>query len=440
MVENHFKVMFLTVVVLIFFGTASSQTKKILELDEAVSMAKSHSNLLKTDSLNLKIAESKLRQSKNSQLPQIMASANYTRISDNITPFTVSLPSGNVVLNPQILDQYNNSLQLKQLLWAGGKLSNINKINALENEAIGFESQKNKSDVSYSVTNLYYNLYAVNQSQKIIQANIELLKKQKKDAENFVKQGILLENETLKIDLAITNLESNLSDIQNNQILLKTNIGILTGLDQKTSFEIPETLPKTDSENLTYEQCLDKAIQNRPELKGLSIREKQANIVTKITKSNYLPTLSGIASLNYDQPNQRVFPNEAILTGTWFAGLSLNWNLSDLYTNKDKVKENKLSTAKLNTTINQAKEGIAMEVNADYINYLQAKQKIENATKAITQATENFRVEQNKFKANTTSATDFLNANTLLLQAKINLTTAISNAELAYKKLQKSIN
>jgi outer membrane protein len=90
--------------------------------------------------------------------------------------------------------------------------------------------------------------------------------------------------------------------------------------------------------------------------------------------------------------------------------------------------------------VSQAKEGILMEVNADYNNYLQAKRKIQLANKAVEQATENFRVEQNKFRSNTTTATEFLNANTLLVQSQINLTTAVANAALAYEKLLKSIN
>lgn len=127
-------------------------------------------------------------------------------------------------------------------------------------------------------------------------------------------------------------------------------------------------------------------------------------------------------------------------TGTWNIGVSLNWNLTDLYTNKEKVKESNSSFLKMNTLLEQVKDGIQLEVNADYNNYLQAKQKIQLANKSVEQATENFRVEQNKFQTNTTTSTDFLNANTLLLQSNINLTTAIANAGLAYRKLLKSIN
>ena len=162
-------------VMIIFSNGLKSQNQRVITLEEAVKLGIAHSNQLKIDSLNLEISNSKLKQGKNNNLPQVTANANYTRISDNITPFTVAFPTGNVVLNPQILNQSYNSLQAKQLIWAGGKLNKANQILALDQKAIDFDIQKNTADVSYEITNLYYNLFAVNQSKKIVEANIDLL-------------------------------------------------------------------------------------------------------------------------------------------------------------------------------------------------------------------------------------------------------------------------
>jgi len=416
------------------------QENKIVSLDEAITLGLNQSYQIKLDSLNFKIAEAKLSQSKANQLPQFTLSSSYLRISDNITPFTVAFPTGNVVLNPQILNQSYNAVQANQLIWAGGKLRNANKIAALNKRAVDFDLSTSKSDFSYQIASIYYNLYAAKQTKKIIEANIDLLKNQKKDANNYVTQGIILENEVLKIDLAVSNLETNLSDIDNTILFFKNNLIILTGLNSNVSIDIPEELPSNSVSNLSLENAVENALKNRNEVKGLSIRQEQAALAKKITNSNYLPSLSGIGSYNYDQPNMRVFPNQETFNGTWYVGASLNWNLTDLYATKFKAKESDYSIEKVITSINQAKEGIQIEVNADYNNFKLAQQKIEIAKKAVSQATENFRVEQNRFNANNTTATDFLIANALLINSKINLTTVISNADLAYKKLLKSIN
>ena len=417
-----------------------AQSQRILNLDEAVSLGVAHSKTLQIDSINLQVAESKMLQNKNTQLPQVSANLSYIRISDNITPFRVAFPTGDVVLNPQILNQSYNALQVRQLVWGAGKVRYGNELATLDKRAIYFDIQKNRADVAYQITTLWYNLFTVKQSKKIVEANLALLTNQQKDAENLVKQGVLLGNDLLKLELATTNLQANLLDIENTQNLLKYNLCVLTGLDPKTIIDVPDTLPTAEQNKGDLAEYLNNALKNRAELKGLAIRKEQATVGLKLSKSNFMPTLSAGGSVNVDMPNQRIFPNEAKLTGTWNIGLFLSWNLTDLYTNKEKVKESTLSFLKINTALNQAKEGIQMEVNTDYNNYLQTKRKIDLANKAVEQATENFRVEQNKFRSNTTTATEFLNANTLLVQSQINLTTAVANAALAYEKLLKSVN
>ncbi len=425
---------------LIFSLATQAQSPRIIGLDDAVSLGILHSKQLKTDSISMLLTDSKIAQNRNPMLPQLGLSLSYIRISDNITPFQVSFPTGDVVLNPQILNQSYNALQVRQLVWAGDKVKLGGELLVLDKKAIQAEMQKTKVDIAYSITNLWYTLFTVRQSEKLLKANIELLKNQRENAQNLVKQGVILANDVLKIDLAITTLQSNLSDIDNTQTLLKYNLCVLTGLDTQASIDIPETLPPTEPQVDGFDQYLQNAFKNRAELRGLDVRKEQANVGMKLTKTNTLPTLSAGGSVNVDLPNQRLFPNEAKFTPTWNIGVFFNWNLTDIYTNKEKMKESGLAISKLNSVFEQAKEGIVLEVNTDYNNFLQTKQKIQLAQKAVEQATENFKVEEYKFKSQTTTATEFLNANTLLIQTQINLTTAIANAELAYRKLLKSTN
>jgi outer membrane protein len=436
----HQKIPILSAVCLILSLTISAQNKRILGLEEAVSLGILQSKQLKTDSISLLLTDAKMAQVRNPMLPQVSANLSYIRLSDNITPFRVAFPTGDVTLNPQILNQSYNALQVRQLIWAGNRVKLAGELLALDKKATQADMQKTKVDIAYTITNLWYTLFTVRQSEKLLKTNVELLTKQKLDAQNLANQGVLLENDVLKIDLAITTLQSNLSDIAYTQTLLKYNLCVLTGLDTEASVDIPDELPPSTAQVDGLEQYLQNAFKNRSELRGLDVRKEQANVGMKLTQQNTLPTLSAGGSVNVDLPNQRLFPNEAKFTPTWNIGVFFNWNLTDIYTNKEKMRESGLAISKLNSAFEQAKQGITLEVNTDYNNYLQAKQKIQLAQKAVSQATENFKVEENKFKSQTTTATEFLNANTLLIQSQINLTTAVANAELAYRKLLKSTN
>jgi len=424
---------------LVFTSSLSAQTTVLLSLEEAIQLASKHNLQLKVDSAQVEILNAKILQVSNLKKPQVGLNLNYTRISNNVTPFSVGFPTGEVTLNPQILNQSYNSLQLKQLIWNGKKIAYGLEASKKELAAASFDLQKNKINNTYNVTALWYNLYLLKTSKKIIEANIKVLNGNKQDLVNFVNQGIAIDNDVLKIDLAITNLESNLSNISNSITALNFNLCIYTGLPINTTLELPELPENNAVVNTEMDSYIAEALSNRLELKSIKAYTEAAEVGLKLARSNYLPTLSAIASGNYNMPEQRVFPNQPKFKPTWFLGVNMNWSLSELYTNKAKVLESQKSIEKVRSSYNLASEGIMIEVNMAYTEYLQAAQAIVNAKKEVEQATENFRVEQNRLTASTTTPTNFLDANTKLLQAQLNLNAANANTQLAYKKLNKTL-
>ena len=344
-----------------------------------------------------------------------------------------------MTLNPQILNQSYNSIQLKQLIWNGGKVNYGIEISKKELEVSKLDLEKSKLNTVYNISALWYNAYVLKTSKQIIEANIASLLQSQKDVNNLVKQGVTLQNEALKIDLAITNLQSNLIDISSSINALNFNLCTLIGLPTSTVLDLPE-LSETDNLLVNkIEDYIAVALANRTEIKSINTYKQIADIGLELSKSNYLPTVSAIGSGNYNLPEQRLFPNENKFTPTWFMGINLNWAISSLYKNPEKINESKQTVTKTEALYNQAREGITMEVNAAFTEYLQATQKIVVAKKAVEQSTENYRVEQNQLTASVITTTDFLEANNKLLQSKLNLNAAKANAQLALKKLNKTI-
>lgn len=426
------------IMLILFVNSLSAQQTKQLGLEEATQFAINHDLQLKVDTAQIAILNSKLQQSKNSILPDVAINLNYTRISDNITPFKVAFPTGDITLNPQILNQSFNSLQLKQLIWSGGKANYGIEISKKELEAARFDIEKNKANTIYNVSAIWYNLYVLKTSKKIIEANIATLAQSQQDVNNFVKQGITLQNEALKIDLSVTSLQSNLIDISNSINALNFNLCTLTGLPISTIIELPEITESENTEADKIDIYLAAALGSRAELKSINTYKDIAGLGLKIAKANNLPTVSAVGSGNYNLPEQRLFPNQNVFTPTWFVGINLNWAISNLYKNPEKINESKQNITKTTALYHQLQEGIMMEVNSAFTEYLQATQKIVLAKKTVEQATENFRVEQNKLNAAVITTTDFLDANNKLLQSKLNLNAAYANAQLALKKLNKT--
>ena len=432
-------ILFYSVYAAAFAQIVAKEHREAIALEEAIERGLQYSSQLQIDSINLKISYARMMQGQQQKLPDITANLSYFRISDNIIPFKVSLPAGEVVLNPQVLNQSFNSIQAKQLIWSGGKLRAANEMLELEGKRLLYEISKSKTGLKAAITSIWYNLYALQHTQQILQSNIELLYRQRKDVEHNVKEGVALQNELLKIDLAIATLETNFAEILNNRRTLSFNLCLLTGYKTDDYLQVSDTLPFIEKTINSSDQAIALALGNRPEWKQTDVSFQQAKKTLSITRTNYLPTISAGGSYNYDLPNQRLFPNQAVFTGTWNAGIFLNWSISGMFTNKQKVLEATLSKEKVDFSKRMLYEKILMEVNSNFNDYLVALEKIKIAEKSLVLATEHLRIEQNKLNSFTISATDFLSANTLYIQARINLATTVATVDMAYQKLLLSI-
>lgn len=420
-------------------GVVNAQTPaKRLSLDEAVQLAKQNSKPLKANAADQGAALSLLQQARDRYLPSVTANLSYIRISDNIRPFTVSLPDvGPVQLNPQILNQSYNNLTVRQTIWAGGQVKLGIRAAEQEAQALKFEAGQYQLQAADNVTEIWQNLYLLETSERLIRQNVRLLTDRRREIANLERQGMVLKNDGLKIDLAISSLEANLVEIQAGRSINTFNLATAIGYGD-TPFAVDTTALTFPDAVAPLGDYLQEALANRTEVRALGLRREAAVIGQRMVVANRLPTLSLAGSYDYNRPNQRVFPNKPEFTGTWQVGALLSFNIAGLYTNRAKETESRYGVDRLNTALDQAREGIQMEVNAAYQNYVKARQQVQLAQMATGQATENFRIEQNRLNAGATTPTDFLEANTQQLQAQLNLRLATARTWLARWQLQKS--
>lgn len=422
---------------------APAAAPRPLALAEAVRLALASSKGIKSNEAAQHQTAARVQQALNGVVPSIKGSSTFLRLSDNITPLSLPLPgAGEVALNPQVLNQSFNSLQVEQLVWNGGKVRLGIASARTEQAATAAEADEYRLLAADNATSLWFGLYKLNASERILRENIRLLQDRRRELTSLEKQGLVLKIDGLKIDLAVSRLESSMADIRSGQAISSFNLALATGLPTGTTFVLDEALSGPAGPPLAallpladYQR---EALAGRAELKALSLRREAALIGQRIVKGNIMPTVSFAGTVDYNRPNMRVFPTQAEFKATSSVSANLSWTLSSFYTNRAKMAESRFGLEKLTTDLDQLRDGIQIEVNASYRAYEQGLEKIRVAQNAIAQAQENFRVEQNRFKASTITPADFLDANTQLIQARLDLTTAQANAELARWKLLKS--
>ena len=183
---------------------------------------------------------------------------------------------------------------------------------------------------------------------------------------------------------------------------------------------------------------IDTALASRVEVRQLDLRSEVAETNIKNVQANTLPTLGASASAYYIGMRANPLPQSGTFITPITVGLSLSWDFSSLWNNKNKVAEAKIQREELSFSKAIKVNDVKKEVNQDYQSYVMALDRIKLLQTSIEQAGENNKILDSKYRNNIASATDRADAETLLYQAQINLELAKADAGLAYYTLIKS--
>ena len=110
----------------------------------------------------------------------------------------------------------------------------------------------------------------------------------------------------------------------------------------------------------------------------------------------------------------------------------------NLYSNKHILADTKVQLQQSQEVQSQMVDAIKMDVNQSYVACQQAAQKIELTKVSVQQAEENYRIVNSRYNSSLALTSDLVDANLVLLQAKVSQTLARADALLSYYRLLKS--
>jgi outer membrane protein len=418
---------------LIAFANNASAQQRTISLQEAIQLGLQNSKTLKYSQAKIDEAVSEYNQAKDKSLPTGSVSFTYDRaqIPANQLNFggeSIDLPTG--------ANAYLGIASINEVIFGGNKLKYARQSTDLLTKSARLDADKDKDQITYDIISSYYNLYKVQQSIKVVDTNITSIDQQIHQSQRFFEQGLVTKNDVLRFQLQKANIQLNGIDLESNRKIINYNLDVLLGLPETTELTIKEI---NVNDNLApLDNYIDSAMSNRQELKELDLRNRitQTNIST--IRANTAPNLSASAAGYYVDIAANPLPKTGNYIAPITVGLTLSWDFSALWTNKNKITEAKIQQQEVDINKGITIDNVKDEVNQNYQNYLTALNKIKLLQTSIEQAGENSNILESKYKSNIASATDRADAETLLYQAQINLELAKADAGLAYYTLLKS--
>jgi outer membrane protein TolC len=409
---------------------------KVLTLPESIEMGLKNNSFLRISDTRTELAEARLRQVKDDALPKAGASVQYSRLY-TLSPFTMS---EDIHLPATHFDAMIGMVSASKEIFDGFLDKAKHETNEALIEASKMDAAKDREDIRYNIISLYYNIYKISKSEAIIDENMRLLSEREREANNMFKEGILLSNDLLKIQLQKSNLELSKVDVRNAMDVSLHNLAVMVGLPDGQEIAIDTNFVMDNQVTSSAPGLVEQALNARYELKSSKFRIGAAEGGLKQLKSAYLPHVDFSFMYLYLNPvvEHKFFPPKEGFLQAVNLGLSVKYNIGSLYNMKGRMQEAKLNIRQAENAVAAQSDQIRTEVYAQLKGFQSAREKIGVSQTALAQAQRSFELSSSQFRNGLLLSGDLMQSQNLLLQSQLNLLQSRIDAQLAYYRLEKA--
>ena len=331
------------------------------------------------------------------------------------------------------------SVLVTQPVFMGGGIVALNKLADINEDFAANSAAARRQAVVYATDQAYWQVVSLKHKQRLAESYLSLIKKFDGDVQKMIVEGVATKSDGLSVSVKVNEAEMTLQRVNDGLVLSKMLLCQMIGLPMNEQI----TLVDEDSEDLavvTLKPQLDveRAIENRPELKMLSNTVDMTKQTTNILKAANLPQVALMGGYAVSNPNV-LNGFEKKFGGFWNVGVLVRvplWNWGDV---AYKVRASKGATAIAHLELAEAREKIELQVNQNTFKVDESNKRLAMAQTGIERANENLRTANLGFSEGVISPTVVMEAQTAWLQAQSQLIDAQIAVKLSQVELQKAL-
>ncbi|WP_172277732.1 TolC family protein [Chryseobacterium sp. PTM-20240506] len=424
----------LSVLIAIFPALFFSQEVRQMTANEVAELALQNHQQLKVTAQNINIAKQQTGVAKLQKLPNITASTSQFYLGDAVA-IDKDFSGSTTIPMPHYGSSY--AVRATQLIFKGGLVNKSIELAGLREQLSELDLEKNKQDVKLLVISNYLDIYKILNQESVFQNNKKLAQERLKNIRKFYQQGMVTRNEVIRGELAIKNLDQGILTLVNNRKILNYNMNIALGLPSETEIIPVESLDNKEA-GIGMGYYMDLAHNSNPQLKSAKTNIDVANKNIEIIKTDQLPTLSGFGGYTLQRPITTRNPVLDMYSGGWQAGVSLSYNIDNLYKTKEKIKLGEIQKTQAGDAMTLVQQNVDMGVNAAYVKYQESIQQADILNDAKKLAEENYKITEAKYLNQLAVQAEMIDAQNQKLQSELDFANAEINVLYQYYNLLKS--
>jgi len=393
---------------------------------------------LKQSREEIKAAEETRKASITRFLPTFSASYDYLHRNKELTQALTGLgPGPEFVVRPE--DQYTFVTSFNQPIFSGFSLINQYRVADLGLDAAEFSEKVTRQDVILDAKNAFYSVLKAEKLLGVAKQRVTQIAAQKDVAENFYEVGMSPLNDLLEAQASLANARQDFIVAQNNLEIARSQFNIILRRPVNAPVKIEDIL---DYSPFVYDfdYCMETAKENRLEITVAGLEVEIAEKEVGLAKRSYLPSVNLRGNYTRTGDDYDVDGGEGITdSASWEIQAVAEWDFWEWGRTRFGVREklHRLSQAQYRRL--QIQDNIELEVKTSFLRTKESEKNILTVEKAIEQAKENFRINQERFKEQVATTTEVLDAQTLLSDTLTNYFNALYDFKISKATLFRSM-
>ncbi len=409
-----------------------------LTADQAAARSVKTSPVVLRSVADIEVAIAQAEQAELSRVPRIGASFTYTRLSD--VDSALVIPGGGSFEFPVFLNQYSAdasiNVNLSDYLLRYPKLI---KAARLGEEVARVSRRSSEVNVGQDARLAYYEWVRSKLQVLIAERQLAQVRTTLGQIRALADAQRVSRADLMRVESNEAVADQTLTQLKLFQQLREEQLRILIGEPAGTPLSIGEDIRQdlAAPEATSIDDALRTARQKRLDFKvldtGIAAKESQRTA----EKAAYYPKLSGFASVQYSNPNQRFFGKaDAEFNLSWAAGLQLSWTLNDTLFAKSTERRLRGETDGLRADRENLDRGTRVQIIAAQQAIENARTALETSKKGLAAAEEGYRVRRELLNAERATAVELVDAETDLTRARITALNARVDLRVAIVQLE----
>jgi len=374
------------------------------------------------------IADQEVVRARSGFFPQVKSEVSQT-IFD--LPPKVKIPSGSIypgspgVSFPSANRNYwGSKVAVEQLLFDFWATPSRYQAAVLGRGATRLDTQQSRDNVFLAVCTGYFRVLRAEKMVSVATQEVVQLKEHLRVAKDLYDHGVATYNDVLQAEVAYADAAQRLITAKNDVINLKSALNKLLGLPVTGTLALEEEKVTTNLPD-KLEEATDSARRRRSDLQAAQSRIEQGEKMVTQSRAKHFPQFFFQGGHTFQQNDYVVHDSQ------YFAIFGLRWSMFTGLDTRAQVRQAKERVAQLKVRRQDLDDQVRLDVQTAYLGVQETADRIKVTEKAVTQGEENLRLNQERYKEQVGTATEVIDAQTLLTRTRVNYYNALYDHQLA---------